>query len=63
MRENSGVVQFMYYMCRQNVFDVSVKRDYTCVAITRFINICSLKSLREESRGIIKHTYENNIIN
>jgi hypothetical protein len=33
MRENSGVVYFMYYMCSECVFDVTVKSDYTYVAI------------------------------
>ena len=63
MRENSSVVQFVYYMCREYGFDVSVKSDYTYVAIERSINICSLKSLKEESRGIMKRTWENNIKN
>ena len=63
MRENSSVIQFMYYMCREYVFDVSVEGDYTCVAIKKIINICSPKFLREESRGIIKRTCENNIKN
>jgi hypothetical protein len=50
-------------MCREYGFDVSVKSDYTYFAIRRSINICSPKPLREESRGIMKRIWENNIKN